>query len=218
MARLVDLSFEIEDGTPALPGVLPDAVVEAILDHEASRSRYQEQAEFHLGRVEMSGNTGTFVDAPFHRWREGDDLAELPLERLAGLPGLRVDAVETEGPIEIDVPAQELEGRAVLIRTGWDERWGRMTYWEQGPFLSTPTVKALVEAPAALVGVDLSNVDDMSDPSRPAHTRILGQGIPLVERLRGLDQLPRSGFRFFAVPPRLVRGASFPVRAFAELP
>ena len=214
---LIDLSFAIEDGMPALPGVLPEARVEPILDHDASRERYQGKAEFYLGKVDMSGNTGTYVDSPFHRHREGDDLAMLPLDRLAGLPGVLVEAPPQPGAVEIALPAADLQGRAILVRTGWDRRWPGDSYWEPGPFLSEAAVASMVEGGAALVGVDFTNVDDTSDPSRPAHTRLLGAGIPIVEHLRGLEALPQEGFRFWAVPPAIVRGASFPVRAFAEV-
>lgn len=216
MVRFVDLSFVIEDGMPALPGFLPEAVVQPILDHEASRPRYQGEAEFYVGRVDMAGNTGTYVDAPFHRHRSGDDLSQLALERLAGLPAVVVDGPDAPGPVDIRSGA-ELGGRAVLIRTGWDRRWPDESYWSPGPFLSDGTVDRLVEDKAVLVGVDFTNVDDTSNPARPAHTRLLGARIPIVEHLRGLDALPASPFRFFAVPPRIVRGASFPVRAFAEV-
>jgi kynurenine formamidase len=217
-SRFVDLSFALEDGMPAWPGVLPEARIEAILDHDASRPRYEGKAEFYLGRVDMSVNTGTYVDAPFHRHRGREDLAGLPLERLAGLPGVVVDVSEAPGPVELPLPGEDLAGRAVLVRSGWDRRWGTDAYWEPDPWLSPAALDLLIDTGAALVGVDWSNVDDTTDPVRPAHTRLLEAGIPIVERLRGLEQLPTNGFRFFAVPPRIVRGASFPVRAFAELP
>jgi kynurenine formamidase len=118
----------------------------------------------------------------------------------------------------VDLPLDSVAGRAVLVRAGWDRRWGTDAYWEPDPWLSPAALDLVVDGGAALVGVDWTNVDDTTDPARPAHTRLLGAGIPIVEHLRGLDQLPEDGFRFFAVPPRIVRGASFPVRAFAELP
>jgi arylformamidase len=213
----VDLSFPIEDGLPTLPGVLPEARVGAILDHDASRDRYQGRAEFYLGKVDMPGNTGTYLDAPFHRHREAADLAALPLDRVANLPGVVVHAPDANAPVEIDLEPDRIQGRAVLVRTGWDGRWGTDAYWEADPYLSEATLDALVQGGAALVGVDFNNVDDTTDPARPAHTRLLGAGIPIVEHLTNLGALPDQGFRFFAVPPRIVRGASFPVRAFAEL-
>ena len=217
-SRFVDLSFALEDGMPAWPGVLPEARIEAILDHDASRPRYEGKAEFYLGRVDISVNTGTYLDSPFHRHRDREDLAGLPLERLAGLPGVVVDAPQRTAPVDLALTPEGLAERAVLFRSGWDHRWGTDAYWEPDPWLSPAALDVLIDAGAALVGVDWSNVDDTTDPVRPAHTRLLEAGIPIVERLRGLDQMPTDGFRFFAVPPRIARGASFPVRAFAELP
>lgn len=215
----IDLSFEIEDGMKTFPGVLPEAQVGAILDHDASRPRYEGKAEFYLGRVDMPGNTGTYLDAPFHRHRDREDLSALELSRVAGLPGIVVDA-QADGavPVDLGVTQDDVRGRAVLVRTGWDRRWPGEGYWEPDPFLSEASLDLLVGAPATLVGVDFTNVDDTTDPVRPAHTRLLGAGIPIVEHLRGLEALPRDEFRFFAVPPRIVGGASFTVRAFAEVP
>jgi arylformamidase len=215
--RLVDLSFPLEDGMATLPGVLPEARIGPLLDHDASRERYQGKAEFFLGGVEMSTNAGTYVDTPFHRFRDGDDLASVPLERWAGLPGIVVDGPEAPGAVDIELPPDAVRGRAVLVRTGWDRRWPDEGYWQAGPFLSEAAIEALLTGPAALVGVDFTNVDDTSDPARPAHTRLLKAGVLIVEHLTGLGGLPQEGFRFSAIPPRVVGGASFPVRAFAEL-
>lgn len=214
----VDLSFPIEDGMPTLPGVLPEARVGAILDHQASRKRYQDKAEFYLGRVDMPGNTGTYVDAPFHRHRDREDISGLALERLAGVPGIVIDARPQAAAVDIPLSADDIRGRAVLVRTGWDRHWGTEQYFEGDPWLSTDALDLLIDGGATILGVDFNNVDDTTDPERPAHTRLLGAGIPIVEHLRGLEALPSDGFRFFAVPAPIVGGASFPVRAFAELP
>jgi kynurenine formamidase len=168
--------------------------------------------------VEMVGNVGTYLDAPFHRYATGADLSEVPLESIAGLDGLVIDGKPSSSrSISINCAASELRGRAVLVRTGWDERWGTERYWELGPFLSDDSVNLLIKSEAALVGVDFWNVDDVENMSRPAHTRLLGANIPIVEHLTHLSSLPRNGFRFYAVPPPIVKGASFSVRAFAEL-
>ncbi|MGA2325932.1 MAG: cyclase family protein [Bryobacteraceae bacterium] len=213
---LVDLSHPIEDGMQAYPG-LPAPKIGCFLNHEESRARYEGKAEFYLGKVEMACNVGTYLDSPFHRYPEGADLSRVPLESIAGLAGIVIDAAASPGPVSLECAESELRGRAVLVRTGWDRRWGTPSYWELGPYLSEQAVDLLVRAEAALAGVDFWNVDDTTDLARPAHTRLLAAGIPIVEHLANLAALPRTGFRFYAVPPPLVRGASFPVRAFAEM-
>jgi len=216
MTKFIELNHFIEDGMMPYPG-LPRPQIGAFLDHEASRPWYQDQAEFYLGKVDMVCNIGTYLDSPFHRYRNGSDLSQIPLDMVAGVPGIVLDGkVEPNRSIVLGEPSSELTGRAVLVRTGWDKRWGTESYWELGPYLSDESVDLLVESKAVLVGVDFWNVDDTMDPGRPAHSKLLASRVLIVEHLCHLVDLPRSGFRFYAVPLRIVGGASFPVRAFAE--
>lgn len=217
MGKFVELNHALEHGMRAYPG-LEDPKIGAVWDHAQSRPRYEGKAEFYLSKVEMVGNTGTYLDSPFHRYSDGADLSQIPLEAVAGLPGLALDGIVSHTrAVSIDCGDTELEGRAVLIRTGWDARWGQDSCWEPGPYLSDELIDRLIRCNAALVGVDFWNVDDTSDLSRPAHTRLLRANVLIVEHMCNLAALPRAGFRFYALPLRIVRGASFPVRAFAEL-
>ncbi|MFI5341541.1 MAG: cyclase family protein [Candidatus Methylomirabilales bacterium] len=217
MGKFVELNHVLEDGMKAYPG-LPSPKIGAFLDHEASRSHYDERAEFYLGRVDMVCNLGTYLDSPYHRHRDRADLSQIPLEKVARVPGVVLDAAASpDRSIALDCSASQLCGRAALIRTGWDRRWGTDAYWEPGPYLAASFVDLLIRARAILVGVDFWNVDNTEDPSRPAHTRLLAEGILIVEHLCNLSALPRTGFQFSAVPLRIARGASFPVRAFAEM-
>jgi arylformamidase len=217
VANFIDLSHPIEEDMPMLAG-LPPPVVRAVFTREASRPRYEGRAEFLIGRFELAANTGTYLDAPFHRYVHGADLGALGLERLAGLPGLVLDGRAGKGrAVDVDASPEELKGRAVLVRTRWDATWGSAEYFTDGPFLSAAALDTLVVGGPALVGVDFSNVDDTNDPSRPAHTRLLAAGILIVENLRNLSALPIKGFEFDAVPPAILGGASFPVRAFARV-
>jgi len=217
MKHFIELNHLIEDGMMAYPG-LPSPKIGPFLDHQASRSRYEDQAEFYLGKVEMVCNVGTYLDSPFHRYRNGSDLSQIPLERVAGVPGIVFDGiVSSDRSVTIRDEAKGVEGKAVLIRTGWDKRWGTESYWEPGPYLSANTIDLLIRSKASLVGVDFWNVDDTMDPSRPVHTKLLASNILIVEHLCNLSALPQTGFRFYAVPLRIVQGASFPVRAFAEI-
>jgi arylformamidase len=217
MKKLIELNHVLEDGMMAYPG-LPRPKISAFLDHQASRSHYNDQAEFYLGKVEMVCNLGTYLDSPFHRYRDGNDLSQVPLERVAGIPGIVLDGpVSSDRSITINARDSELQGRAALIRTEWDKRWGTESYWEPGPYLSEKSIDLLIRSKATLVGVDFWNVDNTADFVRPAHTRLLASDILIVEHLCNLSALPQTGFRFYAVPLRIVRGASFPVRAFAEI-
>jgi arylformamidase len=214
----VELSHEIRDGMPVFPGLGPPRVG-AILDHEGSRSRYEGQAEFYLGKIEMACNTGTYIDSPFHRFRDGQDLSEIGLDDVAALPGVVLDGrVGSDRAVALEADHAALTGKAVLISTGWDERWGTDRYWEPGPFVSPESLTLLLRSRPKLVGVDFWNADDIDDPSRRIHTALLRERILIVEHLCNLASLPPKGFRFFAVPLRLVGGASIPVRAFAEIP
>src|SRR6266545_2380831 len=215
---LIDLSHPIEDGMAANPG-LPPARIFTILDHDASRGRYGGRAELHLGGVELAGNTGTYLDAPFHRFRDREDLAALPLERVVGLPGIIFDPDGAQRAVSFEgVEEGSLRGCVVLVRTGWDARWGSEEYWSDAPFLPAAVVERLIAVGVRLVGVDFGNVHEIGRASRPAHTGLLAAGIPIVENLRSLERLPREGFVFSAPPVAIVRGAAFPVRAFAEVP
>jgi kynurenine formamidase len=217
VTMFVELNHVLEDGMKAYPG-LPSPRIGAFLDHEASRPHYANKAEFYLGRVDMVCNIGTYLDSPFHRYPDRDDLSQVPLERVAGIPGVVLHAVgSSDRSVAVDCGESDLHGRAVLIRTGWDERWGTDRYWEPGPYLAREFVDLLIRAGATLVGVDFWNVDDTMDPARPVHTRLLASNILIVEHLCHLSALPRTGFRFYAVPLRIIQGASFPVRAFAEI-
>ena len=216
MARRIDLSHEIEHGLETYRG-LPAPVITDFMSRERSRAHYAPGTEFHIGRIEMVANTGTYLDSPFHRYADGADLAELPLERLADLEGVLHRHPSARGRA-IDAPELEelvVRDRAVLVHTGWDVHWRSDRYFSGHPFLTAAAARLLVERGVALVGIDSLNIDDTADGSRPAHTLLLGAGIPIVEHLTNLAALPDRGFRFFAVPPKVKAFGTFPVRAFA---
>jgi kynurenine formamidase len=210
---LIDLSHAVGHGTITYPG-LPAPSISDHLSREASSSRYAGGTTFRIARVEMVGNTGTYVDAPSHRWDDGADLAALPLESVADLDGVVIDARQLGRAIGA-TPLEDVAGRAVLFHTGWSRHFGTPAYGAGSPYLTRAAVEALIAAKARLVGIDSLNIDDTADLTRPAHSLLLRAGIPIVEHLTALDQLPPRGFRFFAVAPKFRGVDSFPVRAFA---
>jgi kynurenine formamidase len=218
MKSFVDVSHTIENGLVTYPG-LPAPVICDFLSREASRQHYAEGTEFQIGKIEMVANTGTYIDSPFHRYADGRDLSDLPLPSLADLDGVVVRAVDREQR-GIDYHAfsgLDLKGKAVLVNTGWDKHWNTGAYFSGHPFLTRNAAEYLVQGRPALVGIDSLNIDDTDDPARPVHTILLGNDIPVVEHLCRLGQLPRRGFKFFAVPVKVREFGTFPVRAFGIL-
>ena len=216
--RRVELNHVIRPGMATYKG-LPGPVVCDYWSREASAARYEDGATFQIERVEMVGNTGTYLDTPFHRFAQGHDLATLPLERVAGVP-LTVVRRPFKLGLSIDADAfvgRPIRGRAVLIHTGWDTRWGTPAYFNEHPFLTEAAALYLAEHGAALVGIDSHNIDDTRTMRRPVHTALLGAGVPIVEHLTCLSEVTDDA-RFYAVPPRFEGVGTFPVRAYAELP
>jgi kynurenine formamidase len=215
MPTVIDLSHPFGDGTVTYPG-LPAPVVGDHLSREESRARYAPGYEFQIGRIDMVANTGTYLDTPFHRYADGHDLAGLDLARVVDVAGLLVDATAVQGAGADLLAGRDLAGRAVLFHTGWDRHWGTDAYGDgTHPFVAVDAAERLVDAGAALVGIDSVNIDDTRTGERPIHSILLAAGIPIVEHLRGLGQLTGSTFRFTAAPPAVVGMGTFPVRAYA---
>ncbi len=214
---LVDLSHVVESGMVTYRG-LPAPVISDFLSREASRANYAPGTEFHIARIEMVANTGTYLDTPSHRYREGADLSAISLETIADIDGVVIRRRRQDSrPIGADAFAgATLEGKAVIIHTGWDRHW-RTDEYSTGlhPFLSEEGARRIVEGGARLVGIDSYNIDDTADLRRPAHTHLLAAGINIVEHMTNLSALPDDGFRFFAVPVKIKGMGTFPVRAFA---
>lgn len=215
---LIDLSHTIENGMITFKG-LPAPLICDHLSREQSRQLYAEGTEFQIGKITMVANTGTYIDSPFHRFADGVDIAGLSLSCLVDLDTVVVDATEMssrEIPVEA-FSAVDVTNKAVLVHTGWSRHWRTDQYFENHPFLTAAAAEYLEQAGARLVGIDSYNIDDIADSRRPVHTELLRAGIPIVEHMRGLEQLPESGARFTAVPPKVNGMGTFPVRAFATL-
>lgn len=215
MPTVIDLSHPFGNGTITYPG-LPGPVVSDHLSREASRARYAEGYEFQIGRIDMVANTGTYLDTPFHRFADGHDLAGLDLARVAGVPGVLIEATGERRVGAEHFDGTDVGGRAVLVHTGWSQHWGTDRYGDPShSFLGEDAAELLVEGGAAVVGIDSVNIDDTRTGERPIHTVLLAAQIPIVEHLRGLDELAAKPFTFFALPPAIHGMGTFPVRAIA---
>ncbi len=215
--RVVDLSHVVSAGLVTYPG-LPAPIITPHLTREDSRAKYAPGTEFAMDIITMIGNTGTYLDSPFHRYEGGDDLAALDLSTLVDLPA---EVFHVQDAAARGIPAsvfydRDVAGAAVLLHTGWDRYFARPEYAVGAPFLTAAAADYLVEQGAALVGIDSLNIDDTEGGGeRPAHTGLLAAGIHVVEHLTNLGELPPSGARFSAAPPAVEGFGTFPVRAYA---
>jgi arylformamidase len=165
-------------------------------------------------------NAGTYINSPLLRLDDRYDLAELPLDAVAEMDAVVIRVTGSQSRI-VDwhaFAATDIRDKAVLVHTDWAQHWGTAQYFDGHPFLTATAATYLKDRGARLVGIDSSNIDDTADSTRPVRTILLGAAVPIVEHLRGLDQLPISNFTFSAVPPKVKGMGSFPVRAYATLP
>lgn len=207
MSRIVDLSHTITDGLVTYPGLPAPVICDfwSRADHD-----------FQIGKIEMVANTGTYIDTPFHRFEDGDDLARVDVARCADLDGIVFRAGDAHAIGAELFADHEMRGKAVLVQTGWSRHWGTDAYFSGNPHLTEAAAVFLRDAGVALVGIDSLNIDDTNGDTRPVHTTLLGAGILIVEHLCNLERLPDTGFNFSAAPPKIAGMGSFPVRAYAR--
>lgn len=212
--QYIDLSHTVFDGLITYKG-LPAPVICDYLSREKSKEYYTEGTSFQIGQINMVANTGTYIDCPFHRYKDGRDLSEIHLNEVVNLPGIVLNALGRTAIDESYFKTKDVKGKAVLVHTGWSQHWNTEKYFEGHPFLTKSAAEYLKENGAALVGIDSHNIDDTTDPSRPVHSILLKAEIFIVEHMTNLASLPDHGFVFSAVPPKIKGMGTFPVRAFA---
>ncbi len=143
---------------------------------------YAPGTEFAIEQITMVGNTGTYLDAPYHRFPDGPDLAAIPLARTADLPAAvirsRRHAAAGDQRGRPCSRGRPRESGAAPHRH--DARFGTRQYAADGHFLTRDGAVWLAGHDPALVGIDAANIDDTEDGERPAHTLLLAAGIPVI--------------------------------------
>jgi len=216
--KYIELNHIIRDGMITYKG-LPAPIICDYLSREDSKSNYEVGTSFQIGKMELVGNTGTYVDCPFHRFENGKDLSEVALEKFVDLETVLIEAPYQNGlAINADFfKGYDIENKAVLVCTGWSEHWTTDQYFEDHPYLTEDAAIFLKEQNVVLVGIDSLNIDNTNDGARPVHTILLGNDILIVEHMNNLESLIGKSFLFSAVPPRIEKFGTFPVRAFATI-
>jgi kynurenine formamidase len=215
---IVDLSHTIEDGLITYKG-LPAPIICDYLSREESKKLYEGETEFQIGKIIMVGNTGTYIDCPFHRYAHGKDFSELDANLFTDLPAVKVIVPysETKAVTEKHLQQVDIRNKALLVETGWSRHWNTESYFENHSFLTEAAAAYARDQQVLLIGIDSHNIDDTSKKSRPVHSILLANDIFVVEHLCNLDNVPSGGFAFTALPPKIKGIGTFPVRAIAKI-
>jgi kynurenine formamidase len=228
-ARVVDLSYAIDDQLPPWPGdarsfaARPESTIAA--DGYFTRSFW------------MLEHYGTHLDAPAHFVPGGATVDRIPAERLLGqavLLDVRDAAVRDP---DYELPAASIllweaahgrisPGAIVLLRTGWAARWpDRARYANPDaagamhfPGFSVAAVRLCIERQANGIGADTMSVDPGRSADFPVHRLALGAGLYQLENLADLSALPEAGAGLLVAPIKLGGGSGGPCRVFAFLP
>ena len=210
--KLIDLSHPLFDSMPVYFGSeSPVFETVATVGHEG----YAEK------RITLFSHTGTHLDAPSHILSRGLSLDRLPVDHFAGSASVLDFSSHSGRSIEIDdlIPYRYLIQNSdfVLIHTGWNRHWGHASYHTGYPVLSGNAADWICGFGMKGLGVDAISVDPPQAPGLPVHRRLLERQMIIVENLNRLQDLPQSGFTFFALPLRIRDGDGSPVRAVAMI-
>ena len=217
-SNYIDLSHTIKHGEVTYKG-LPAPIICDYLSREESKSHYDGDTSFLIGKIEMVSNTGTYIDCPFHRYENGKDLSEVPLGKFVDLEGILISVPyqEVKSIDQTYFKGFSLEKKAVLVHTDWSELWQTEDYYSNHPYLTEDAALYLRDQGVVLVGIDAYNIDDTSTRQRPVHSILLKEEILIVEHMNNLGQLVGRPFTFSAIPPKIESVGTFPVRAFAKV-
>lgn len=217
MPEIIELSQTVRHGEVTYPG-LPAPEICDFWTREESAKNYQDEESFQIGKITMVANTGTYLDAPFHRYEDGPDLAAIKPESFAELAGICIKAGSSVKAIGREYfEGLDLTGKAVLVCTGWDKHWATEQYAKDSPYLTAGAAEFLIQQKVKLVGIDSINIDDIGINKRPVHSLLLAEGILIIEHMTKLNKLPSAGFTFHAAPAPVEGMGTFPVRAYAVL-
>lgn len=205
MSKLIDLSYVLQDHTPAYPGDEPCRLVQTKNVEEDGYTSFLLNTGLHAG---------THLDAPLHFLENGAMIKDLPLETFMGrgcLLDMRGEAVLTYKPQNASIVQP---GDIVLLWTDHSSLYGKNAYYDEHPILHEDLVAFFVTKGIKMLGLDLPSPDRMPFS---IHKKLLGVGIPIIENLTNLAKLTEiRQFEVIAFPLRISAEGS-PVRVVAKI-
>ena len=184
---------------------------------------------------------GTHLDAPIHFAKDGLTADRIPVRQLiapaAVLDVRKKAAADPDYRLTLaDVRDWERKhgaiapGTIVLLETGWSSRWpDKKSYLGDDtpgdasklhfPSYGREAAEYLVrERRVGALGVDTASIDYGASRDFIVHQIANGAGVPGLENVGRLDELPESGAWVIALPMKIAGGSGGPLRIVALLP
>ena len=218
--NVLDLSYVVDEKSPR---ELPIDPVHIYDQATLEKDGYFES------RVDMSGHCSTHIDTPCLMYPGGYTVAEIPKEKLTGNAVLMDfsaikkpnDAVTAEDVNAwVNENGEIPQDSIVFMRTGMDRFVYQDNFNREWIGFSEDAAELLVKKGIKVVGTDACSIDAVAghpplhDGLPPAHLVFLGKGIPHVEDLCNLSQLP-THFYVVIAPLKLARSSGAPTRVLA---
>ncbi len=215
-----DLTHRIDADTPRLPFL------------DAPRITALDEPLLEASELTIATHAGTHVEAPRHRFPDGDGIDAYPPDRFLGGGVAWSPDAGARDPITADALAPVLDARspgdALLVGTGWDTHAGTPRY-EDHPYLTPAAAEQIADAGLSWVGFDtptpenpaaLADDPDPADPAAfPVHTALLGADVLVAENLRGVERVASpegTSVDVAALPLPIADGDAAPARVAAR--
>ncbi|WAQ96642.1 ISAHY-like protein [Mya arenaria] len=242
--RVVDLTHVYDERVPKYP--LGNFGVENFTYYKMTNlfsdySSNDSDTWITIRRMEIYEHQGTHIDAPLHFTNGGQDLTQIPPERLYG-PGVVIDvrdkaAANPDYAVTVqDILDYEKEfgripvGAIVMMNSGWQFKYPDARRVFGSDNIQDPTsfhfpgfdIKAcnmlLTERQVHVIGVDTPSTDPANLPVYYCHKLLQPNNMPLLEYVANLDAIPKTGTTIILGAPKIRNGTGGHTRILAFLP
>ena len=204
--RVIDLTHLLEEEMPVFPGTeKPKLISACTMDKDGFREKL----------LTMYSHTGTHMDAPSHMLDEGKNLDDFAVHHFLG-EAIVVDCTDCIKDVSLDqLRKYDLSDvDFVLLKTGWDKKWGTEAYFNGFPALTIEAAEYLASLHLKGLGVDCISVDLMDNHDFDVHKILLKEDMVMIENLTNLDMLDDI-FTLHVLPLKIKEADGSPIRAIA---
>ncbi len=219
--RLTEISGVIEEGMWNYGDVLSGKVREILAGPKVRKMASVEKDGFSAHRIDISILTATYLETPAHLISGSYTVDEVPLDDLF----LEATILKiTKGPREhielenLEEKKREIkEASALIIFTGWFERWNKENFVLDSPHFSPEAMDYIVEKKIKILAGDLPCYDDPRDPedskNLPQLNKLYQHDILALAPIVNGDEVEEGHARLVVLPMKVKGLCATPARA-----